>query len=122
MGDADVPTVTFPSGALYRLLVRNIGVVALENVVVNDNTLGIVDFPGGRSGRWPACDLDPGRHTQLNVTQRCDSAGTFISNSTAVELELKKMKILLDKLVFPIDKGRLMGAPYFRVLHDGFLL
>src|SRR5690606_27724642 len=45
--DDTSPTVAPPADAWYRLTVSNVGTADLENVVVNDLTIGIVDYPVG---------------------------------------------------------------------------
>jgi uncharacterized repeat protein (TIGR01451 family) len=77
VGNADVPTVPFPSGALYRFVIRNIGNVGLQNVVVNDPVLGIANFAVGSLAPGQERTITSGELPQLNVALRCNSTGTF---------------------------------------------
>jgi F0F1-type ATP synthase membrane subunit c/vacuolar-type H+-ATPase subunit K/hemin uptake protein HemP len=71
------PIAVFPSGALYRLTVTNIGSAPLTDVVVNDPTLGIVNHPVGDLAPGVFVVLDQGDIPVLNVATRCDESGTF---------------------------------------------
>ena len=78
-GDPDVPLVSVPSGALYRLIVTNCGTEDLENVLINDPVLNIVDFFVGDLAVGTDQTLTEGDIPELNVVQRCSDAGTFIN-------------------------------------------
>ncbi|BBA35957.1 hypothetical protein sS8_4026 [Methylocaldum marinum] len=74
---ATAPSVTFPHGALYRLIVRNVGTVDLQNVVVNDAVLGIANYAVGNLVAGAEVILSEGEIPALNVATRCDNSGTF---------------------------------------------
>jgi uncharacterized repeat protein (TIGR01451 family) len=71
------PLVVFPSGALYRLTVENTGNVPIENVVVNDATLGIVDYAVGTLTAGQVVVLTAAQIPQLSVAERCNAVGEF---------------------------------------------
>lgn len=71
------PAVVFPHGAEYRITVTNIGSAPLKNVVVNDATLGIVDYEIGNMAAGAKVILTKVEITALNVATRCDRSGEF---------------------------------------------
>ena len=81
--DPDAPIVPAPSNALYRFIVRNIGDVDLVDVVVNDATLGILDFVVGPLGVGEEKILTEAEIPKLFVVMRCAEAGTFTNVAVA---------------------------------------
>jgi uncharacterized repeat protein (TIGR01451 family) len=75
------PKVSAPSGALYRLTVTNTGDNPLDNVVVNDPTLGIVNYLVGSLAVDEVRVLTQAEIPALNVAERCGGAGTFTNVS-----------------------------------------
>ncbi|MGK7296380.1 MAG: DUF7507 domain-containing protein [Candidatus Wenzhouxiangella sp. M2_3B_020] len=71
------PYAEFPSGAEYRLIVENTGTADLENVTINDSTLGIVDENIGFLGFGETIVLAAGDIAALSQSQVCDGSGTF---------------------------------------------
>ena len=81
--DGTAGPVDFPSGALYRITVKNTGSVKLVNVTVSDTLIGPPDYVIGEleideevvvtDGEWPA----------LDVAEVCDSSG-LIENIVSV--------------------------------------
>jgi len=86
VGDPDVPQVTFPSGALYRLIVENTGTAPLTNVTVSDPDLGIGPTPIGDLAVGAQVTIGSGEIAALAVAERCDSSGNFI-NTASVSAE-----------------------------------
>ena len=76
------PTAVFPHDAEYRLRVTNTGTAPLENVVVNDATLGIVNHPVGNLAVGDSVILDQGDITALFVDDRCTRSGTFANTAS----------------------------------------
>ena len=77
IGDPDVPVGTLGTGALYRLIVRNIGTEDLTDVRVSDAALGlndvlVSDLPAGGEAILDAGDAGFEALAQPN---RCDTAG-----------------------------------------------
>ena len=86
-GDADVPSVVFPHGAEYRLVVRNTGTIGLTNIVVNDADLSIVDQPvAGTLAAGGEIIIGSGEIAALSVAERCNASGEVI-NSASVSAE-----------------------------------
>jgi len=77
------PAVDYPSGADYRISVSNPGPTNLSDVVVNDATLGIVDFAIGNLNAGASVVLTSAQIPALGVAERCDSTGTFPNTATA---------------------------------------
>jgi hypothetical protein len=75
--EGTAPIAVFPSDALYRLTVTNIGSAPLTNVVVNDPTLGIVNHPIGNMAPGAIVVLTQGQIAALLVVDRCTESGTF---------------------------------------------
>lgn len=69
------PTTLVGGGALYRITVTNTGDVDLENVIVNDSSLGIVNYPVGSLGVGVSVVLDSGAIGALSVAEVCDAPG-----------------------------------------------
>lgn len=85
-GDADVPIVSAPSGALYRLLVVNDGSVALSSVVVTDEALGIIDVAVGDLAVGEEVTLTSEDIPELQVPERCAALGVFTNVARAEAL------------------------------------
>lgn len=77
------PVADYPSAAEYRLTVTNAGSVRLDDVVVNDATLNIVDYPVGSLDGGANVQLTSVQIGALGVAQRCKGAGTFNNVATA---------------------------------------
>ena len=80
--EGTAPTAVFPSDALYRLTVTNIGSAPLTNVVVNDGTLGIVNHAVGNLAPGAFVVLTQGEIPVLFVQDRCDESGTFSNTAS----------------------------------------
>jgi hypothetical protein len=83
--NADItPPILAPSDAWYRLTVTNTGTTDLENVVVNDPTLGIVNFPiGDMLLGAPAVVLTEAEIPVLYQQNRCTGQGQFTNTASA---------------------------------------
>lgn len=81
--DDTSPPVTPPSDAWYRLTVTNTGTADLENVVVNDATLGIVNFPVGNLLIGQSVVLDDGDIPALFQLDRCTADGLVVNTASA---------------------------------------
>ncbi|MBT8065300.1 MAG: hypothetical protein KJN94_09785, partial [Gammaproteobacteria bacterium] len=83
--EADVTApVMVPSNAWYRLTVTNTGTTDLESVVVNDPTLGIVNFPiGDMLQGGPPVILTEAEIPALYQQNRCTSAGQYTNTASA---------------------------------------
>ena len=85
--DADTagtaPTVDFPSGAQYRVILNNTGSVNLVNVTLSDTVLGINNYAVGNLAAGSSVILDSGDISQLNQAQVCSSATTFTNTASA---------------------------------------
>jgi hypothetical protein len=77
------PTVDFPSGAQYRVILNNTGSVSLVNVTLNDTALGINNYAVGNLAAGSSVILDSSDITQLNQAQVCSSATTFTNTASA---------------------------------------
>ncbi len=77
------PTVPFPSGALYQLTVSNVGTEDLENVVIDDPSLLINNFPVGNLAINETVTLTESDIAALDVATRCTNAGTFTNVASA---------------------------------------
>ncbi|MBT8048581.1 MAG: hypothetical protein HKN57_13540 [Xanthomonadales bacterium] len=77
------PSLLPPRDALYRLTVTNTGTTDLDGVVVNDTTLGIVDYPVGYLAMNQTVVLSDGEISELFRVNRCTSAGTYVNTATA---------------------------------------
>jgi hypothetical protein len=86
VGDADVPMVPFPSGAMYRFIVRNTGTAPLTNVTVSDPTVGIPPTVIADLAVGQQVIIGSGQFPQMTVAVRCDSSGAFI-NTASVSAE-----------------------------------
>jgi hypothetical protein len=93
--DADdvgsAPVVEAPSGALYRLIVRNVGTADLENILVSDPTLGLVDVPvqdlaanDGAPGGPDEVIIGSGTEgfEALDVAERCTGAEEAVNTAS----------------------------------------
>lgn len=78
-----------PSGAWYRLIVKNVGNVPLTSVTVEDATLGISPTPISNLTVGQEVIIGAGAIAALNVATRCDRAGTFtnvaVANGTSAD-------------------------------------
>ena len=77
------PSLLPPRDALYRLTVTNTGTTDLDGVVVNDTTLGIVDYPVGYLAMSQTVVLSDGEIAELSQVNRCTSAGTYVNTAVA---------------------------------------
>ncbi len=77
------PAVEFPAGADYRVEVCNTGDVDLVNVVVNDPTLGVVNYPVGDLAAGACVLLTSGEIPEFDVAERCDEPGEFFNEAFA---------------------------------------
>lgn len=75
-----------PAHAHYRLIIRNVGSVALTNIVVNDPTLSVADYPVSDLAVGAEVTIDSGDLAALFVEERCVSVGTFV-NTASVSAE-----------------------------------
>ena len=80
---SSAPAATLGSGAIYRLTVTNTGTTVLENVVVNDTTLGIEDFVVGTLGVGEVRVLDQGQIPELAPADVCATPGN-VTNIASV--------------------------------------
>lgn len=81
--DGATPNQLPPSDASYRLTVTNTGNADLENVLVNDTTLGIVDYPVGGLLIGETVVLDEGDLSELFVANRCTEGGQYVNTASA---------------------------------------
>jgi hypothetical protein len=86
VGDADVPKVAFPSGAMYQFIVKNTGTAPLTNVTVSDPTVGIPPTVIADLAVGQQVIIGSGQFPQMTVAVRCDSSGAFI-NTASVSAE-----------------------------------
>ncbi|MGB7451184.1 MAG: M12 family metallo-peptidase, partial [Lysobacterales bacterium] len=77
------PTVDFPSGAQYRVILSNTGSVNLINVSLSDTALGINNYGVGGLAAGTTVTLDSSDITQLNQVQVCNSVTTFTNTASA---------------------------------------
>jgi hypothetical protein len=77
------PAVDYPSGAEYRITVSNPGTTDLVNVVVNDNTLGVMNHSVGSLAAGADVVLTSAQIPALSVAERCAGPGTFNNEATA---------------------------------------
>jgi hypothetical protein len=82
MNDDPPPVVTAPHGALYRLVVSNCGEVDLTEVKINDQTLGISDYPVGNLAAGASRILTSEAIKELKVDIACSDAGEFENVAT----------------------------------------
>ncbi|MFP5414601.1 MAG: hypothetical protein ACLGG1_06270 [Gammaproteobacteria bacterium] len=84
VGDADVPQVAFPSGAMYRFIVKNTGTAPLTNVTVSDPTVGIPPTLIADLAVNQEVIIDSGTFgfEDLDVAERCNSSGEFINTAS----------------------------------------
>ncbi|MCL1051000.1 hypothetical protein L2755_15390 [Shewanella abyssi] len=85
--DANAPNLDVGAGALYKITLTNIGSAILDNIVLNDLTLGIVDFAvSGTLAPGASRVLDRGTVTELYQAQLCDAAG-FYTNIASISAQ-----------------------------------
>jgi hypothetical protein len=72
-----------PSNAWYRITVKNTGPVDMTGVVLNDGTLGILDYPVGDIAAGQQVVLTSGQIPKLYYPGRCTGKGTFGNTATA---------------------------------------
>ena len=118
---ASAPVAHWPAGAVYRIIVRNTGAVDLDQVVVNDPTLGIVNYSPlgvGGAGTLAAGEqvtITAGQVLQLDQETRCESSGNF-QNVASANGEL----VGTDEGVSDSDSAwlRCVGTPALTVLKE----
>ena len=83
-GDPDVPVGLIGADATYRLIVRNIGDIVLENLTVTDAQLGLNDapVPGGPLNPGDERILGEGDFAELFFENRCDESGNKANTAT----------------------------------------
>ncbi|MBT8039440.1 MAG: hypothetical protein KJN78_04320 [Gammaproteobacteria bacterium] len=77
---ADALVRKHPSGAEYRIIIRNTGLVALTDVLLSDELEGLVladDFPVGTIAAGDETVVGSGQLSSLLVSEACDESGTF---------------------------------------------
>ena len=77
------PVVDFPHGAEYRITVSNPGPTDLENVVVNDPTLSIANYPVGALAAGIDAVITSTEIAALSQAQVCATEGPFGNTATA---------------------------------------
>ncbi len=82
VGAPDVPSVAFPHGAMYRLIVKNDGTTPLDNVTVADPDLGIASTPIANLAVGQEVIIGSGAIPALTVATRCNSYGDFINTAS----------------------------------------
>jgi uncharacterized repeat protein (TIGR01451 family) len=75
--------VAYPSGALYRITVKNTGSVKLVNVTVSDTLIGAPDYVIGELEIDEEVVVTDGEWSALDVAEVCDSSG-LIENIASV--------------------------------------
>lgn len=115
------PVATVPSGAWYRLIVKNVGNVPLTSVTVEDVVLGIPPTPIGPLAVLQEVTIGSGIIAQLNVATRCDSAGTFTNVARADGISADGIVTDSDPavLVCEADDLCLTRTPGFWGTHPG---
>jgi uncharacterized repeat protein (TIGR01451 family) len=131
----DTPKVTAPSGALYRLIVKNTGNVDLKNVLVSDPTLGLTDvlIPGGvlavnqevtiTSGTSGFSKLSQPNRCNLNtigtltnvatVTGTPVTGGTNVTASNPAVLICQAQTACVDGVIGGVDLGGIANKELF---------
>jgi hypothetical protein len=94
--EATAPVVIAPSGALYRLTVTNTGTAPLDNVVVNDPTLGVMDFAVGPMAPGQVVVLTQVEIPALSVVERCSETGTFTNTADVAGTSTETGEVVTD--------------------------
>ncbi|MEJ8569338.1 DUF7467 domain-containing protein, partial [Elongatibacter sediminis] len=81
--DDTSPQVLPPADAWYRLTVTNVGTADLENVVVNDATLGIANFAIGDLPIGDSVILGQAEIAALYKQNRCTTSGLVVNTASA---------------------------------------
>ena len=79
------PVKHYPAGALYRVVVANIGVVDLTNVVITDVEIGLIDFAvnGGSLAAGQEVTVTEAEAPVLNQEAVCDASGEYMNTVNA---------------------------------------
>jgi hypothetical protein len=119
---ASAPATAVGGGALYRLTVTNTGTSDLVNVVINDATLGIVNFLVGNLAAGQTVVLTAGEIPQLDQPGRCEVPGDVTNIATVNGDSVDTGNTLSDSDPAVVrceeEEGCLTRTPGFWCTHD----
>ncbi|WP_372530389.1 hypothetical protein [Pontibacterium sp.] len=90
------PAAALGEGALYRITLTNIGTATLMDVVVNDPSLGIVDFLVGNLAPGQTVELTSGEIPELDQPNRCQAPGDVVNIATVEAISSDTGNMLSD--------------------------
>ncbi|MFZ2207748.1 MAG: hypothetical protein WAV22_03675 [Porticoccaceae bacterium] len=115
VGDPDVPSVPFPSGAKYRFIVENTGTAPLTDVTVSDPDLGVPPTPIADLGVGDSVTIGSGDIPLLTVTERCDSSGNFINTAAVSGASTETGEVVNDSNPAVLN---CVGVPQIQILKE----
>lgn len=90
------PAAALGDGALYRIKLTNIGTATLMDVLVNDPSLGIVDFPVANLAPNDSIVLTSGDIAALDQPDRCQAPGNVVNIATVDAISSDTGNMLSD--------------------------